>query len=321
MATTTKKIQAKQPRATKVVRDAAAETTKAMIALLEEGVVPWHKPWTSEASGVPTSLSTGKPYRGVNVFTLLIAGWVKGYSSPHWGTYRQISERGGQVRKGEESTTVVFWKIIEKFEKQDNGEVKKVKIPLLRLFHIFNIEQADWAEDAKLPAAPIQVEDADADPIEHADALVAQYIEDGPSVTYKGSKAFYRPSTDEVFVPVLKDFESAEHFYSTLYHELTHSTGHDSRLKRTGIADGTFGAFGDAVYSQEELVAEMGAAILCALAGINQSATQPASAAYLKHWIDALKGDNKLIIQAASQAQKAVDLIVGTTFDTEEEAA
>ena len=308
-ATATRKPKSTGPKAVRTVRDAAEETTKSMLAHLEAGVVPWQKPWSS-ASQIPLSLSSGKPYRGVNVFTLLITGWTKGYTSSYWGTYKQISERGGQVRKGEKGAEVILWRPIEKTEKVDGKDTKK-KILLMRLFHVFNVDQADWAEGARLPAVP---EKADHDPIQDAEALVAEYVANGPDVTYFGDRAFYRPVSDQVVVPELADFESAEHFYSTLYHELTHSTGHSSRLARDGIAQGTFGAFGDKVYSNEELIAEMGAAMLCALAGINQAATAPASAAYLAHWIDALKGDKSLIIKAASAAQKAVDRIVGTTF-------
>jgi antirestriction protein ArdC len=318
MATATaskSKIQNKG-RVTRVVRDAAAETTNKIIAALKAGTVPWHKTWKSNGSSdLPTSLSTGRPYRGVNVFTLWLTGVAAGYTSNLWGTYKQISERGGQVRKGEKSTEIVFWKIIEKTD----GEGKVKKIPLLRLFHVFNIEQADWTEGAKLPQVAEPVEGAD--PIEAAEALVAEYLAHGPSLSQGGDKAFYRPATDHVQMPQFADFVSAEAWYSTLYHELTHSTGHDSRLKREGIAQGTFGAFGDKIYSNEELVAELGAAILCAIAGIEQAATLDNSASYLAHWVKALEGDSNLIIKAASAAQKAVDRIVGTTFADKEEGA
>jgi len=307
---------AKSPKAVRTVRDAAEETTKKIIAALEAGVVPWQKTWKSLGADLPRSLSTGKPYRGVNVFTLWFEGIDKGYKSNHWGTYRQISERGGQVRKGEKSTEVVFWKIIEKSEKVD-GKDRVKKIPLLRLFHVFNADQADWAEGARLPQVAEPLEGFD--PIAHAEAVVAEYLAKGPSLSHGGDRAFYRPATDHVQMPEFADFVSAEAYYSTLYHELTHSTGHDSRLKRDGIADGTFGAFGDKVYSAEELIAEMGAAMLCSVAGIEQAATLDNSASYLAHWIKALKGDNSLVIKAASAAQKAVDRIVGTTFKNEEE--
>jgi antirestriction protein ArdC len=320
MATATK--NSKRPirheaRVTRTVRDAAQETTNKIIAALEAGTVIWHKTWKSSGGGsdLPRSLATGKVYRGVNVFTLWFEGMLKGYTSQYWGTYRQISERGGQVRKGEKSTEIVFWKILEKTEKVD-GEDRTKKIPLLRLFHVFNTEQAEWGEDARLPeiAQPAEAPD----PIEAAEAIVADYLAKGPSLGHGGDRAFYRSAADHVQVPHAADFISPEAYYSTLYHELTHSTGHESRLDREGIANGTFGAFGDKVYSNEELVAEMGAAILCAVAGIEQAATLDDSAAYINHWLGALKADSSLIIKAASAAQKAVDLVVGTKFDEEE---
>jgi antirestriction protein ArdC len=313
MATATKT----RPRrkATTSFKDTYADVTARVIAALEAGTVIWQKPWTT-AIEVPTSLSTGKAYRGINVFLLMLEGMEKGYRSSHWGTYKQIAERGGQVRKGEKSTEIVFWKILRK-EEEANGETITKKIPMLRTFNVFNIDQADWADDAKLPVVAERVE---VDPIEAAEAVLADYLATGPTLRHGGGRAFYRAATDTIQVPVREDFTSVDHYYSTLFHEATHSTGHTSRLGRPGIADGTFGAFGDPVYSTEELVAEMGAAMLSAIAGIDQQATIPATAAYLAHWRDALKGDNKLIVQAAAQAQKAVDLVLGTTFENKEES-
>jgi antirestriction protein ArdC len=300
-----------RPKTGRTVRDAAAETTSAILAQLEAGTVPWQRPWSAGPVRVPTSLSTGKPYRGINVFLLDFEAMAKGYASPYWGTYRQIGERGGQVRKGEKSTQIVFWKLLDKTETVDGKAVAR-KIPLLRLFHVFNVAQCDWSDDARLPQVP---ETNPVEAIEHAAQLVAGYLATGPTLAHGGDSAYYRPATDAVQMPEMSAFESAEHYYSTLYHELTHSTGHDTRLKRDGIAQGTFGRFGDAVYSFEELVAEMGAAMCCLLAGINQAATLPSSASYLAHWVSALRGDASLIIKAASAAQKAVDRLAGTTFE------
>jgi len=299
---------------TKTVRDAAAETTKSVLEALEAGTVPWHQPWSADISA-PMSLSTGRPYRGINVFLLMMEGAARGYSSHHWGTYRQIQERGGQVRKGEKSTQIVFWKLLRKDEVKADGSPGVRMIPLLRLYHVFNVDQADWADDARLP---VVVDRADVDPIAEAESLIAEYLATGPTLTHGGDSAYYAPVADRIQLPVLTDFESAEHYYSTLYHEATHSTGHSQRLSREGVAAGTFGGFGSATYSFEELVAEMGAAMLCALAGINQAATLPATASYLAHWIEVLREDHNVIIRAASQAQKAVDLMCGTTFPDDE---
>jgi antirestriction protein ArdC len=313
MATATKTKSNTRHRKT-TFKDTYADVTTRVLEALESGTVLWHKPWRT-AVEMPTSLSTNKAYRGINIFLLMFESMEKGYNSPYWGTYRQITERGGQVRKGEKSTEVVFWKILHKNEEVD-GQLKEKKIPMLRTYNVFNTEQADWAEDAKLPK---MTERAEVDPVEAAEAVVAEYLATGPTLRHGGGQAFYRPGTDTIQMPLAADFKSNDHYYSTLYHEVTHSTGNSKRLAREGIADGSFGSFGDAVYSKEELVAEMGAAMLSAVAGLDQVATIPATAAYLAHWRDALKGDNKLIVQAAAQAQKAVDLVLGTTFDTEKE--
>jgi antirestriction protein ArdC len=308
------KTQTRKPSAGQVRKDIAADVTAKIIEQLRQGVVIWHKPWKSVVQ-LPTSLTTGKPYRGVNVFLLGFTAELAGYSSPFWGTYKQIAERGGQVRKGEKSTDVVFWKILFKETENGNGEAVTKKIPFLRSYNVFNVDQADWPEGSKKPEG--DVTPSDVDPIEAAEQLAGEYLATGPSLNHGGDRAYYRPSTDSVQLPHLEAFGQAESYYSTLYHELTHSTGHESRLKRTGIAEGTFGPFGSAVYSTEELVAEMGAAILCAHAGIEQTATVEASAAYLQHWLNVLQSDDKLIISAASAAQKAVDRILGTTFESD----
>jgi antirestriction protein ArdC len=316
MATATKsrpKVSIKhEARVTKVVRDAAQETTNKIIAALEAGTVIWHKEWDGIA-GLPTSLATYKPYQGSNVLVLWLTALEKGYNSLYWGTYKQMSERGGQVRKGEKSVEIIRPITFER--EQDDGTIKKFHI--LRLFHVFNVDQCDWAEDARLPKVAVRTP---VEAIEGAEAIVADYLATGPSLGHGGDRAYYQPGTDHIQLPLRDQFHSAEAYHSTKFHEAVHSTGHSSREARQGIAEGTFGAFGDAVYSNEELIAELGAAMLCAIAGIEQQATLDSSAAYLAHWIKALKGDKNLIIQAASAAQKAVNRIVGNLpVDTEEE--
>lgn len=311
MATTTK---SKSRKTCRPLKDTYADVTARVLAALEEGTVMWQKPWHATGDAAPVNIDTDKKYRGINVFLLAFTAMEKGYGSNRWGTYKQIGERGGQVRKGEKSTEVVFWKILDKTE-EVNGETVAKKIPMLRTYNVFNEDQADWnAETDRRRPVPVR---AQVDPVEAAESVVAQYLSlaGGPSLRHGGDRAFYSATYDFVQLPHLGDFDSVDAYYSTKYHELVHSTGHTSRLGRDGIAEGTFGKFGDPVYSKEELVAEMGAAMLCGIAGIDQAATIPATAAYLAHWRDALKGDNKLIVQAAAAAQKAVDLIVGTTFD------
>lgn len=317
MATTTKSKTRKTSRSCRPLKDTYADVTARVLEALESGTVMWHKPWHATGDTAPVNIDSNKKYRGINVFLLAFTAMEKGYSSNRWGTYKQIGERGGQVRKGEKSTEVVFWKILDKTDMVD-GEAVAKKIPMLRTYNVFNEDQADWdPETDRRRPVPVR---AQVDPVEAAEAVVAQYLSlaGGPSVRHGGDRAFYSTAYDFIQLPLQGDFDSNEHYYSTKFHEITHSTGHASRLGREGIAEGTFGKFGDPVYSKEELVAEMGAAMLCGIAGIDQAATIPATANYLAHWRDALQADNKLIVQAAAQAQKAVDLVIGTTFDNEE---
>ena len=353
------KIQHKG-RVTRVTRDVAAETTAKMIAALKEGKILWHKPWSVEMSlEAPRSLATGKLYRGINTLLLMMAQMDLGYRSNRWGTYNQMAELAGMVkiqqgererwvspllpngtpdptprgvRKGEKSTEIVWAKPIKVAAKDESGNVIKDKdgnavmrkIFPLKFFHVFNMDQCEFPEGTKgaklLAESTARQERTPAERDEAAEALLADYLEHGPSLGHGGNSAFYRPSEDHIQMPNLEDFDTTAHYMSTLYHEVTHSTGHDSRLKREGIKAGTFGAWGDKVYSQEELVAEMGAAMLCAIAGIDQTVFDN-SVAYIQHWISKLEQDDRLILRAAREAQKAVDLVLGTTFDDDEEGA
>ena len=300
------KSKARAPR-----QDIAQIVTDRIIEKLQQGTVVWQKTWAG-GSSVPRSLSTGKPYRGINLFLLAFSG----FASEWWGTYNQIVERGGQVRKGEQHTKVVFWKLLKKETTDADGNAKTTSIPFLQQYQVFNADQCDW-EDAKRPPK-VEPTRNPGERVQACEALVTEYLATGPKLAHGGDRAFYRPGTDSVTMPRFEVFDSPEAYHSTLFHELTHSTGHSSRLARQGIADGTFGGFGDKVYSNEELVAELGAAILCGLAGIAQDAVLDNSASYIAHWLKVLQEDNRLIITAAAQAQKAVDLILGTKFEDDE---
>ena len=306
----------------KPVRDARQETVDQIIAGLEAGTVAWHKDWVNVAGDMPTSLSTLKLYGGTNILVLWLTALSKGYTSKYWGTYRQIQERGGQVRGGEKGVTINRT-ISGAFQVKDeagnvvtneDGDPETKGYRTLRQFTVFNQEQADWADDARLPQVAERSQDVD--PIEAAEALVADYLANGPSLGWGGNQAFYRPAADHVQMPTRAQFETPAGLYSTLYHELVHSTGHDSREAREGIKKGTFGAFGDKNYSFEELVAEIGAAFLCGHAGIPQEAHLDNSAAYIAHWLKALKEDKGLIFEAANLASQAVDRIIGNTATT-----
>jgi antirestriction protein ArdC len=303
--------------------DAYQVITDQIIALLDAGTVPWHKPWNSGAGDgvpLPLSMSSRKPYRGINVWLLAISAMTHGYSSPWWGTYQQISDRGGQVRKGEKSTQVVLWKPIEVDDETKPGAKRKAF--LLRTFNVFNADQADGLDDLKVQPEPADEEDeerAEVERIEACEAALAAYYLTGPSLAFGGNAAYYVPSADHVQMPPRESFESSEALYGTWFHETVHSTGHKSRLARKDLLESH--SFGDRSYSREELVAEMGAAFLSGLTGI-AAETLPQSASYLEHWISVLKGDKKLLVSAAAQAQKAVDLILGDAAPvaTEEES-
>ena len=281
--------------------------TEQILAQLEAGTVPWHRPW--KASGVPVSMSTRKPYRGVNPFLLAMSADAGGWSSPWWGTYKHIEQLGGQVRRGERSTLVVFWKTgTRDLTAEEKAAGKSARWAVLRYFRVFNAEQADGLPARFHPAA--EEEGRQFDPIAEAELIVKGW-DDGPEIVHQGDRACYSPGLDVVYLPAREAFESAHGYYSTAFHELTHSTGHPTRLARATLMEAH--GFGDPSYSKEELVAEMGAAMLSGVAGIDQL-TVPQSAAYLASWIKVLRGDSKLIVQAAGQAQKAADLILGTTF-------
>lgn len=285
----------------KTKTDAYEVITNNIIEQLEKGTVPWHKPWNG-AGNTPKSLATKKPYRGINVFILSMAG----YMNPFWLTYRQAKALGGQVKKGEHGKQVVFWKLLRKVvEDEKTGERVKKTIPLLRYYTVFNVEQCDGLDLSKVPdLAP--VEDFEHNPIEAAESIVSN-MPGRPPIRHKENSAFYSPAGDYVNMPKPERFKHTAEYYSTLFHELTHSTGHTSRCNRPGVTNPT--SFGSHQYSKEELCAEMGAAFLCGEAGII-SDTFDNSAAYIKSWLSALKDDKKLVIHAAAQAQKAADYIL-----------
>ena len=280
--------------------------TAQMVTMLDQGVAPWRKPWTSLGLR-PTSLSTGKAYRGINHLMLWFTAEDKGYTSPYWGTYRQITEMGGQVRKGERSTTVVLWsQVTDKTRTDADGE--PAQRWFMKGFNVFNSEQADW-EEGKAPIVPALEERTEVDVLAEAEALVERYLmANGPSLSFGGDRAYYRPSSDAVRMPERSQFTGMGEYYSTLFHELGHSTGHTSRLNREGIIE--HHAFGDAVYSREELVAEFTAAFLCEHVG-TLPATMENSAAYIAGWRRALTDDPQAVVWAAGKAQRAADLIIG----------
>jgi antirestriction protein ArdC len=278
--------------------------TERITGMLEAGTVPWRKPWSGEASA-PASLASGKKYRGVNAFMLAVTGMFKGYGAPYWVTYKQATERGGNVRKGEKGTPVVFWTrwTPKDATPDENGVVRP--IPLIRYYTVFNVAQCDGVE-FPAPATPVNA---------FAKIEAAQAVIDAmpmrPEIVQGGHRACYAPALDTVYLPSPEAFEKSEAYYATAFHELGHSTGHAKRVGRKAVQDPI--TFASHEYSQEELVAEMTAAFLCGHTGI-EAATLENSAAYIDHWLKVLRGDSKLVVIAAAQAQKAADYILGVKF-------
>lgn len=278
--------------------DIYAAVTDRIVQQLEKGVVPWRKPWTGVRSGA-ISGATGKPYSLLNQMLLAKDG--------EWYTWNQIQALGGKVRKGEKSSMVVFWKQTPvKDEDPATGEQIERMIPVLKYFNVFHIDQLDGIE-----AKTIDPEAIDPATDTAADAIIAGYLQrSGVELEHrKGDEAFYSPAVDRAVLPLREQFPSMAEYYSTAFHELTHSTGHSSRLDR--ISRRAF--FGNEDYSREELVAEIGAAALLNHCGIETADSFKNSAAYIQSWLRALRNDKKLIVSAAGAAAKAFELITGTT--------
>lgn len=279
-------------------KDVYQVVTDRIIGLLESGTVPWRKPWKG-GHHTPKNFVSRKAYRGINLFLLNAAG----FASPFWLTFRQVQSLDARIKKGEKSFPVVFWKILEE---EKDGERKK--IPFLRYHSVFNVTQC---EGITLPAsAEISGE---FHPIEKCEAVVAN-MPHPPLIQHGNARACYSPVQDSVSMPDAKAFESNEAYYATLFHELTHATGHASRLNRKEITGPIH--FGSDPYTREELVAEMGAAFLSGNCEI-ENTTIEQSASYIQNWLQRLKNDRKLVVQAATQAQKACDFILGIPSEDE----
>ncbi len=277
--------------------------TAQIIEQLEKGEIPWRKPWNS-AEGMPRNLVSKRAYRGINVW--ILAG--RGYESPYWLSFKQCKDLGGTVKKGEESTLVVFWKFLiadntPEGEQPDPKNTKARTIPMLRYYRVFNVEQCEGLEKHIPQAETPKTFNA----LAEAEKIVEAY-QGKPRITHGQAGAYYRPSADLVGMPARTSFENPEEYYSTLFHELTHSTGHKDRLGRFETDE--VAGFGSQTYSKEELIAEMGASYLCNEVGILQSTIEN-SAAYIRGWLKRLQDDKRLIVTAAAQAQKAVDHIRG----------
>ena len=283
------------------------QVTNRIIALLEAGTVPWQKPW-KVMTGMPRNLVSKRPYRGINLLMLMASD----FESPFWLTFRQANELGGHIRKGEKATPVVFWKQLKKLApsegivpedeapQPDPTERKRPRV-VARLYSVFNVSQTEGLKN--VPTLPDQLGTL-TEP-----AKVYENMPARPVIKHGMRSAFYSPLDDVIGLPTLTRFTSEAAYFSALWHELCHASGASKRLNRPTLTESQ--GFGSDPYCKEELIAEMGAAFLCAHTGIAERTVEN-SAAYLQSWLGRLKADKTLIVSAAAQAQQAVDYILGT---------
>ena len=276
--------------------DIYEEITKRIIDQMEQGIIPWHKPWTGGHDGA-YNFVTGKSYSLLNQFILKHAD---AYLS-----FKQVKDLGGKVKKGAKSEIVTFWKVLPITDTDKDGNKIEKKIPFLRYYNVFWIGDTEGIERKEVERVEIL------DPEEEAENIINLYMnsENHPTLerTHVSGKAYYRPSTDTVVVPAIEQFSEISEYYSVLFHELTHSTGAKSRLNRiSGTAH-----FGSEEYSKEELVAEIGAATLVNMAGLETPKSFTNSASYIQGWSSKLRENVRMIVEATSKANKAVNYILG----------
>jgi len=284
--------------------DVYQTVTNRILTALEDGVIPWQKPFKPQFSPIPVNHVTGKAYRGINFFLLNLAGWQLGYPQNVWLTFRQAQKLGGYVRKGEHAETIVFWKPSQvTIEDTEEGEEKSQTVYIARCYSVFNIAQCEGLDiDEHAVSTPV---------LGTADQVYANFPYKRPELL-PGNKAAYYPKMDHIRIPKVGDFVSLASYYATLFHELVHATGHETRLNREGISKAK--CSDEIQYAQEELVAEMGASFLRAFTNIDTPVLTTNTTAYIQSWLKALSDDQKMVVQAASKAQNAVDYILGTEY-------
>lgn len=272
--------------------------TDRIINQLENGIIPWEKPWAGIRSGAYNRISK-KPYSLINQMLLKHNG--------EYASFKQWTELGGHVRKGEKSEIVVFWKIHPVEEEQENGTKTVKQIPLLRYYNVFHISQVDGVEP--LPQDAIK----DIEPIEKAESLLYDYwAREKITVEHiADDKAYYSPSRDLIRLPLMEQFKSTNEYYSTAFHESVHSTMKETRCNRAEERKGKLVAFGSDEYSKEELIAEIGSANLMNILGIETTKSFRNSSAYIQSWLSVLRNDVKFVVSASSKAEKAVKYILG----------
>lgn len=286
--------------------DIAQTITDRIIAELEKGAAPWVKPWRTlkqaPGAGMPYNPASGTQYRGVNHFWLGMQPWAL----PWFVTYKQAQALGGTVKAGQKGTPVVYWNVHRKETTGDNGEQVTSAYAFVKSYWVFNVEQCEGLELPPMPETP----QADFDQAPAVMALVDRLDLKG-GLIHAGDSAFFAPSRDCITMPPMAAFNDAAHYHATLLHEAVHATGHDSRLKRLTPA-----RFGSEEYAYEELVAELGAAMLCAHTGIDGDLRH---AAYIESWLKALRNDKKFILSAAGKAQAAMDWLTKAEQAEEEQ--
>jgi antirestriction protein ArdC len=278
----------------------AARITQEIVARLEAGTRPWIKPWR----GLPVSRplrACGTPYRGMNVFWLWMVADMCGYASPFWMTYNQASKLGGQVRKGEKSTIAIFYKsYIKEVESSEPGDANEETRRVLKAYPVFNADQVEGLPTRFHPAATIEI----VEPEGRKRELDAFFAGVPATLRHHGDEAYYEPTADRITMPPSHLFSGFDHYYATLAHELSHWTGHPSRLGRD-----LKNRFGSAAYAAEELVAELSSAMLGAELGL-PVAHLDSHASYIDHWLRLLRDDDRAILTAAAKAEEASSLLL-----------
>jgi len=273
--------------------------TDNIVKALEQGVVPWNKPW--HQSGLPMNITTKKPYRGINPFLLRL----QPFSSPYWLTAKQCFKiKGANLIKGSKATPVVFWNFCESKEIDKTTGLRK-KFAMLKYYSVFNVEQTEGLKYPKPDALDFK-------PIADCENITAK-MEKSPTFEFGGNRAFYDRTNDKIGLPNQEQFKTIENFYATKFHELVHSTGHTKRLNRRTLMESRGILFAGDDYSNEELVAELGASFLTALTGIGEKVIDN-QVSYIQGWLKELRNDKKLIVSASGKAQAAVDYIIGAKF-------
>lgn len=271
--------------------------TDRIIEQLENGVIPWEKPWTGVRTGAFNRISK-KPYSIINQMLLKHTG--------EYASFKQWSDLGGKIKKGAKSEIVVFWKVLQVADEEKldaDGKPEINNIPLLRYYRVFHISDVEGVEPLTEPFKEVE-------PIKEADEIIDTYVNrEGLNFSeQKSNRAYYNRLSDAVVVPMKEQFNLINEYYSTTFHELTHSTGHFNRLNR--FSNKSLVMFGDTDYSKEELVAEIGSATIMNMLGLETEKTFRNSSAYIQSWLSVLRNDNKFIVSASSKADKAVNYIL-----------